>query len=154
MVDPAVTQDLRQMRFPLRRGISVSLPVDILAETEDDVFINTDTKFFRLQKSAFRAANAKPTPEDIVWEIQDFYDLSDALRDGRYNCPEKEDRDHLKESEAMIIQTYRVPVRYTYADRDWKCGSSCYFAATQLEKLSDREQSLCPPQKPAPESRK
>jgi hypothetical protein len=143
VVDASATPDLMRIDFPMRRGTNVSLPVSILAETGDEIFIEADNLRFRVQKSVFKAANAKSFSNDVLWELKDFHELSSALHQvaASAGCP-KGLSDRIDSLQHNILENFRVPLRRS-DDLMWKCGLSCYAAADELEKLRTDEEQWC-----------
>jgi hypothetical protein len=138
IVDAGATSDLMQIDFPLRRGMNVSLPVDIMAESEDEIFIATDIHEFRLRKPLFKAAILKPFSDDLGWE---FKDIDELVKHPDQVQSEPDCQQSFSDAVQSVLETADLPQRRS-ADLTWRCESTCYSTAAILEKIR-AEQERC-----------
>jgi hypothetical protein len=140
VVDASTTPDLVRIGFPMRRSMNVSLPVDIMAESEDEIFIATDVREFRLRKALFKAADLKPFSDDVGWELKDISDLAIAPEQimSTPDC-----RKSFLDVVQSQLETFGIPL-HQFRDLSWQCGESCYSAADALEETRADQVKHCP----------
>jgi len=148
VIDSSATKDLELIGLPLRRNRNVTLPLDILADTGNELFIAADLRYFRLPRTIIKGANLKLFAEDVLWELDDFYDLTKAPP-GIAASPTC--ASNFADAVQGYLKILDIPLHHS-SDLSWQCGDSCYKAAEAIENARDEELAYCKALSQAPSS--